>query len=351
MERVHDTVSMYSHLAGQALRAGWFYGLYELMIRVNRGLDRSDAPPYQPKGPMPPMARLRREWLQVLFTDAKNVGEGHYPALSDNESETVFDAFGRVRAMFADLPASARRRKAGDGSEVSRSPQSQRLPDYFVQNFHYQTGGYLSEESARIYDVQVETLFFGIANAMRRQALPPITEHIRGRDQRRMTLLDLACGTGRFLGQAVQAFPKIKASGVDLSLPYLGEARRHLKERPAIRLLQANGESLPFADQSQDIVTSIFLYHELPAPVRRRVTAEIARVLKPGGIFVFIDSMQMGDREGYDGLIEAFPQRFHEPYYAHYARDDLGAMFAQAGLAPKSQGHVFLSKVMVRERM
>ena len=48
------------------------------------------------------------------------------------------------------------------------------MPDYYTQNFHYQSGGWLTEESARIYDVQVETLFFGAAGAMRRQAIPQL---------------------------------------------------------------------------------------------------------------------------------------------------------------------------------
>jgi hypothetical protein len=78
------------------------------------------------------------------------------------------------------------------------------------------------------------------------------------------------------------------------------------------------------------------------------VTAEIARVLKAGGLPVFIDSLQMGDRPGWDGLLEAFPVRFHEPYFAHYATDDLDEMFASAGLAHLATSHAFLSKVMVR---
>ena len=103
-------------------------------------------------------------------------------------------------------------------------------------------------------------------------------------------------------------------------------------------------------DASQDIVTSIFLYHELPAPVRRRVTAEIARVLKPGGIYVFIDSLQKGDKPDYDGLLETFPIRFHEPYFAQYTRDDLDGMFAEMGLENESTWHAFMSKVMVRRK-
>jgi hypothetical protein len=38
--------------------------------------------------------------------------------------------------------------------------------------------------------------------------------------------------------------------------------------------------------------------------------------------------------------------RFHEPYYAHYADDDLDAMFNAAGLKPAGTSFAFLSKVV-----
>jgi SAM-dependent methyltransferase len=84
--------------------------------------------------------------------------------------------------------------------------------------------------------------------------------------------------------------------------------------------------------------------------VRRQVTAEIARVLKPGGLFVFLDSLQMGDRPGWDGLLESFPVRFHEPYYRSYAIDDLEGMFTAAGLLPESMSTPYLSKLLARRK-
>ena len=99
----------------------------------------------------------------------------------------------------------------------------------------------------------------------------------------------------------------MRLKGLDLSRTYLDEARRHLEGLRGAELIEAAGEKMPLADASADIVTSIFLYHELPPDVRRQVTAEIARVLKPGGLFVFLDSLQMGDRPGWDGLLESFP--------------------------------------------
>ena len=185
---------------------------------------------------------------------------------------------------------------------------------------------------------------------MRRQAIPPIAEFIRGRDQRRVRLLDVACGSGRFLGQLVQAFPAMPMTGCDLSQAYLNEAARFLHGRRNISFQQANAEALPFADGSFDVVTCVYLYHELPHEVRRRVTFEIARVLKPGGLFVFVDSLQWGDVEGYDGMLEAFPQRFHEPYYTDYLADDLAepdGLFAHAGLKPEDSFPAFFSKIAV----
>ena len=92
------------------------------------------------------------------------------------------------------------------------------------------------------------------------------------------------------------------------------------------------------------------LFHELPPDVRRTVTREIARVLKPGGLFVFVDSLQMGDKPGWDGLLEGFPVRFHEPYFRHYAIDDLDGLFSAAVLSPVSTSLAFLSKVMARRK-
>jgi SAM-dependent methyltransferase len=57
-------------------------------------------------------------------------------------------------------------------------------------------------------------------------------------------------------------------------------------------------------------VTSIFMFHELPPKVRRIIFGECARVLKPGGRFVLVDSLQRGDEPDYAGLLELFPQNY-----------------------------------------
>jgi ubiquinone/menaquinone biosynthesis C-methylase UbiE len=298
---------------------------------------------------VPSLQELLTAQAQLLMADALNVREGLYPAM-DDDSASLPRHLHRIRQMFRDLPQAYARRADKDAATAKAEPAAAGMPEYYAQDFHFQTGGYLTEGSARLYDVQVETLFMGSAGPMRRATLAPIARSMAGRDQRQVVLLDVACGTGRFLRQVRLTYPAMQLKGLDLSRPYLEEARRQLKGLRGAELIEAAAETMPVASESVDIVTSTFLFHELPPDVRRAVAAEMARVLKPGGLMVFLDSLQMGDRPGWDGLIEAFPERFHEPYYRHYAIDDLDGLFTAAGLEPELTETPFLSKLMVRRK-
>ena len=342
-----DSFGMAAQLATQSLRLGWYFGIHQVMDWQRGRLGA--ASPYKPKRPVPSTQALFADLGGLLICDALAVRDGIYPP-SDDEPGSPLEHLARVRAMFADLPSALQRRELEDASTAQSSPDADGLPDYFTQDFHFQTGGYLTEESARLYDVQVETLFLGTAGPMRRAGLRPIAEFMRGRDQRGVNLLDVACGTGRFLRQVRAAYPAMRLTGLDLSKSYLAEAEKGFEKLRSATWLHANGERIPLPDASQDIVTSVFLFHELPPEARRNVAEEVARVLKPGGLLVFIDSLQMGDKPGWDGLLEAFPVRFHEPYFRHYSIDDLDGLFASAGLEKVSTETAFLSKVMARKK-
>jgi ubiquinone/menaquinone biosynthesis C-methylase UbiE len=340
-----DNLGMAAQLAGQSLRLGWYLALHRALDWQTDRLGKT--PRYKPTRPVPTLRELLADLGQLLVSDALAVRDGLYPPM-DDDAASLPSHLARVRDMFADLPEAYRRRAERDASTAREHAAAGNVPEYYAQDFHFQTGGYLTEDSARLYDVQVETLFMGAAGPMRRTLLTPMAEYMRGRDQRKMTLVDVACGTGRFLRQVRLAYPAMMLKGIDLSQPYLGEARRQLRGLRAAEFIEAPAENMPLADSSVDIVSCIFLYHELPPDVRRQVTAEMARILKPGGLFLFMDSLQMGDKPGWDGLLEAFPHRFHEPYYRHYATDDLDAMFTAAGLEPDMTSTPFLSKLMVR---
>jgi len=91
-------------------------------------------------------------------------------------------------------------------------------------------------------------------------------------------------------------------------------------------------EDTGLEDESFDILNCVYLFHELPNEVRRECAKEFFRVLKPGGILCFNDSIQSKDRKGMTKeTMRVFPDKYHEPYYLDYIEDDFKALFEEAG--------------------
>jgi ubiquinone/menaquinone biosynthesis C-methylase UbiE len=298
---------------------------------------------------VPGRMQIYADMAVLLRQDLANVEAGFYPLPADQDG-SLLTMLSRSRLFFEDLPEVHRRRKRGGHNEVLSAQTIWRRPRYYLQNFHFQSGGWLTEESANRYDTQVEVLFNGTANAIRRQALPQLQEVFTGRDQRTLKLLDIGCGTSRFLDQVKQVWPRLRCIGLDLSEPYTRHAKRLLRPWAVTNLVVANAEAIPMADASCDAVTSIFVFHELPPEVRRTVFRQCARVLKPGGRLVLVDSLQRGDRPDYDGLLEVFPQHYHEPYYSTYITENFEEIAKASGLSPVRNFNAFVSKVMVFDK-
>lgn len=342
-KRTRPSVHGARFAAAQSLRVGWYAMHYVALRRMRRGDE--DAAQIAYDAPPPDRAELRRALVKLFQDDFANIEAGLYPAPRDLDPRHAAKTIADSRRFFADSRKVNERRLRRDGVEVRTQAEQGRYPPYYVQNFHFQTDGWLSRESARLYDTQVEVLFTGAADAMRRAALAEIALELRGCDQRRVRLLDVACGAGRFLEQTLDAFPRLNATGLDLSGAYLAEAEARLSNWRRVELVEANAEAAPFDDGAFDIVSSIYLFHELPPKVRPIVAQEMARLCKPGGLIVFADSVQTGDDPNLDRMLEAFPHYFHEPYYRSYCGEDLDALFAAAGLIPERSRNAFLTKV------
>lgn len=103
-----------------------------------------------------------------------------------------------------------------------------------------------------------------------------------GLDTRNCKWLDVGCGWGEMLHLGQSHFHK--ASGCDLSPNMLAQAR----DVHVVR--QYAPDALPFMDRSFDLVTTICVYHHILCPtIRKLLSAEIERVLKPGGISCIIE--------------------------------------------------------------
>lgn len=334
------------YVARQTARVAWYSGHYWAGRRLLQPLPR----PAAAAGPMPDRAALLEEMRALFARDWQNIAAGLYAAPPADDAALPHRALADSLRYFRDLPAVDRRRHAKAGREVAADPAHAHLPPYYRQNFHFQSDGWLSPQSAALYDIQVEVLFTGSADAMRRQGLVPIAGFLQGRDSRGLRLLDIGCGTGRFLSFVHASWPGLRLVGLDLSPPYLARARRTVGDSRRVQLVEAPGEALPFADASFELVSAVFLLHELPRKVRASLAREAARVLVPGGRLIIVDSLQKSDRPDWAGLLDLFPHHFHEPYYADYAESDLAALFAEAGLRLCTSQPAFLSKVVTFEK-
>ena len=337
------------YVTGQGVRTAWYGGQYALARRMSAGYTRPGEPTFSPSRGQPSLPAMRKAFFDLFEKDRANIEAGLYPAPKGPTPLSLWEAFQKSRRFFDDLPKVDGRRLNREGTEVRELEGTDRYPVYYRQNFHYQSGGWFTEESAELYDTQVEILFTGAAEAMRRQVLAELAPCVRGRDQRQVKVLDLACGTGGFLHQMLDAFPRLAATGLELSPAYAAKARRSVKVWPWVDIVEGQAEAMPFEDDSFDVVTNIYLFHELPPKVRPMVAREIARVLKPGGHFLFADSLQFGDTPDLDGLLEYFPHGFHEPYYNSYLAEDLVGIFGEAGLSAGEVTTAFLTKVQTFE--
>ena len=252
--------------------------------------------------------------------------------------------------IWLDMPNTWERRKKQNFNDLPNSIEKDNYPNYYLRNFHHQTDGYLSDFSASIYDLQVEILFNGTANSMRRRIIKPLKEGLNNFNNRKKSaikILDVATGSGRTLKQLRGAFSKEKIIGIDLSDSYLKEASRHISdlEGDLIELVKGNAESLPFSNDSFQAVSCVYLFHELPRTVREKVLNEFYRVLEPGGILVLADSIQIKDSPKFTSIMEGFYKNFHEPFYCDYIKDDIDLKMENIGFKDIQNKSYFMTKV------
>jgi ubiquinone/menaquinone biosynthesis C-methylase UbiE len=344
-----DRLETLSYAAGATAKFAFYAAHYGLARVTSAPFDRPGEAPFTSDKPKPDPKALREAFLSVFSQDLANIEAGLYlrPDAKPQLSQTR-----KSLAYLRDVKAIDQRRLAKQATEVRDEGLGKGYPAYFRQNFHWQTGGWLTPESADLYDFQVETLFTGSAGPMRRAtALALLAQSLKGVDQRQTSLVELACGTGQMANEIMRNFPRLNLAALDMSPAYAQAAARALSPYRSAQAMSGAAEATPFQDASFERALSIYLFHELPPKVRKAVVQEAARILKPGGYFIVADSLQTGDHPHLDRLLDAFPIGFHEPFYTSWLKTDMQSLFETNGFELVDQRQAFLTKAWSFRRL
>ncbi|MEH1872623.1 class I SAM-dependent methyltransferase [Nostoc sp.] len=159
------------------------------------------------------------------------------------------------------------------------------------------------------------------------------------------SILEIGCGYGRaplHLSKAKNLRCE-KYYGIDISEPLL---RRLIKVKQEynffpeaeFNLICNSAEILPLEDNSIDLVISNCVFMHIPDAQLRNLLADISRVLKPGGIFVFNHSFH--NKSCPSHIIHNFIRRLNPfvrnpVYLKQYTSAEINDMLATAGMKAK----------------
>lgn len=96
-------------------------------------------------------------------------------------------------------------------------------------------------------------------------------------------ILDFGCGDGNSVVYLKKHFPHSSVFGVDVSEKSILLAQS--KKISSTEFLHFNGSSLPFENNSFDVVFSSMVFHHIEHQLHLDIINEISRVLKPNGRF------------------------------------------------------------------
>lgn len=131
--------------------------------------------------------------------------------------------------------------------------------------------------------------------------------------------LDVGCGSGALTIACAKKNPRAQMIGIDTWNGGYREFSRSLCMRNAeaegvtnVKFRHGNAIKLDFEDEVFDVVTSNYVYHNIPSTDRKKLIKETLRTLKKGGEFVIHDIMT---RTRY-GDIDKFVQELRDEGYA-----------------------------------
>jgi ubiquinone/menaquinone biosynthesis C-methylase UbiE len=141
--------------------------------------------------------------------------------------------------------------------------------------------------------------------------------------KKNMTILDLGCGNGFPLFELAQTFGKTcQVIGVDIWKAGLERAKTKQKELnlPNVSILEADGENLPFLNNSVDLIVSNLLLNNLAKP--NLTIAECHRVLKSKGSIILTTNVIGHFQEFYEVFRELLTELGNKKYLENLEKNE-----------------------------
>ena len=136
-------------------------------------------------------------------------------------------------------------------------------------------------------------------------------------------VLEISCGHGGGASYLARTLKPASYTGLDIN-PNAIEFARGRHSVPGLEFVQGDATALPFPDNSFDAVVNVeasHLYPDVPA-----FLSEVARVLAPGGHFLYTDFRRQRDLAAWEAEIAATPLRL-------VSRTDIGAEVLRGNVA------------------
>ena len=252
----------------------------------------SASPPSRGSLPAPRALGGRRRWDAAASSDVEFSLSAALPPLipwAEARVEAWAGAWEKAAALSPNLPIAV----------VDLMPEATDHPEHHEEQRQRTLGPFETEFGAFIYDKGYRQLFRALgypgADAEAKMALERLNPAARGG-----ACLDVSCGPGIITGRIAaglrgygtliasdvsEAMTKRAASVLDtLSVTASVRPDASAAPLPCFAAVRADVGEMPFASDSIDAVHSSAGAHCWPEP--KRGFAEVARVLKPGGVFV-----------------------------------------------------------------
>jgi len=105
-------------------------------------------------------------------------------------------------------------------------------------------------------------------------------------------ILEIGCGRGAFAAALAMQFPNARVTALDPSERAITKAQGRFVQHTNIQFVEGFAEQLPVPDNSVDLAFANLSFHHWED--KQKGLGEVARVLKPGGLFILNDPLAEG---------------------------------------------------------